>query len=210
MSQKLMGQKAGMIKRFDKNGNVIPCTVILAEPNVVTQIKSKDVDGYDAVQTGFREVREKRVSKPRGGHFKKAGVSPRRFLCESRVEGTELKVGDEVKVDLFKEGDLVDVMGTSKGKGFQGVMKLHGFSGGPAAHGSGFHRHAGSTGMRSTPGWCLPGGKRPSQMGNRRVTTERLKIITVDVEKGIILVQGAIPGATDALVIIRSTVKVTT
>jgi large subunit ribosomal protein L3 len=215
MSHKLMGRKIGMTQHFDEHGHVVACTVVQAEPNIVSQIKRKESDGYDAIQIAFgvvdkenEKVLQRRLSKPRVGHFKKAGIKPHRHLTEVRVEDPEaFTVGQELKVDLFEAGNLVDVCGTTIGRGFQGVMRLHGFKGGPAAHGSGFHRLAGSTGMRSTPGRCLEGGKRASQMGNRRRTTQNLKIVSVDPERNVILIKGSIPGHKGALVTIGSAVK---
>jgi large subunit ribosomal protein L3 len=169
MSLKLMGKKKGMTRVYDEKGNLIVCTLIAAEPNVIVQVKSLEKDGYSAVQLGAVKVREskkKNVSKPLVGHFARAKVEPRRHLLESRIEKTEeYELGQEVGVDYFAETEFVDVCGTSKGKGFQGVIKRHGFAGGPASHGSGFHRTAGSTGMRSTPGRSLPGVKKAGQMG---------------------------------------------
>ncbi|MBS4167454.1 50S ribosomal protein L3 [Parachlamydia sp. AcF125] len=215
MAIKLMGKKRGMTQRFDEAGNLIVCTVIEVEPNVVTQLKTKAKDGYNAVQLGFEKIEandprtvKRRTSKPLQGHYAKAGVEPRRFSGEFRVEDSaEFSLGQELKVDLFKEAGYLDVTGVSKGKGYQGVMKLHNFGGGPAAHGSGFHRHAGSTGMRSTPGRCLPGGKRASHMGVDRVTVENLKIVLVDEENNLILVQGQVPGAYDSLLFLRKARK---
>lgn len=208
-----MGKKKGMTRVFDETGNTIVCTVIVAEPNVIVQVKDKDKDGYQAIQLGAIKVREskkKNVSKPLVGHFAKAKVEPRRHLLESRIENTEeFQAGQEIGIDYFSGTDFVDVCGTSKGKGFQGVIKRHNFSGGPASHGSGFHRTAGSTGMRSTPGRSLPGVKKAGQMGAQKVTTENLKIIRIDAEKQIILVKGAIPGAKNSLVYIRKSVKKT-
>ena len=213
--QKLMGRKRGMTQRFDKDGNLVVCTVIEAEPNIVTQVKTLEVDGYAAVQTSFDPIvskDERRTArlagKPRTGHFKKANVAPSRFLMESRRDdASEMSVGEEVTVALFEEGQFVDVTGTSKGKGYQGLMKKNNFAGGPAAHGSGFHRRAGSTGMRSTPGRCLPGGPRPSQMGNKKQTVQNLRVLAVDAERNLLLVKGAVPGAKGSVVVIGSAVK---
>lgn len=208
MTHKLMGRKAGMTQRYDENGNAIACTVIVVDPNVVTQVKTVETDGYAAVQTAAGEVREKRVAKPQLGHFKKAGVSARRHLQEFRVDDTAgFQVGQELGVDLFSAGDKLDVSGTTKGRGYQGTIRLHGFRGGPAAHGSGFHRHSGSTGMRSTPGRCLPGGKRASQMGNRQRTTQNVQVVAVDKERNLLLVKGSIPGATGSWVTLGRAVK---
>lgn len=193
MSLTLVGKKKGMVQVFDENGHVVIGTVIEIEPNVVIQIKTKDNDGYGAVQLGSQK--KKNVTKPLKGHFAKANVDPKRYLKESLVEKTEdYKIGQEICIDYFAEGDYIDIIGTTKGKGYQGVMKLHGFHGGPAAHGSGFHRHAGSTGMRSTPGRCLPGGKRASRMGGNKSTAQNLKIAFIDAEKKLLVVKGSVPG----------------
>jgi large subunit ribosomal protein L3 len=211
MSLKLMGKKKGMTRVYDEKGNLIVCTVIVAEPNVIVQIKDKEKDGYQAVQLGAVKVPEnkkKNLSKPLVGHFAKAKVEPRRHLLESRIENTqEYQPGQEIGVDYFNGTDFVDVSGTSKGKGFQGVIKRHNFAGGPGSHGSGFHRSAGSTGMRSTPGRSLPGIKKEGHMGSEKVTTENLRVIRIDAEKQVILVKGAVPGAKDSLLYIRKSVK---
>jgi large subunit ribosomal protein L3 len=215
MTCKLMGRKRGMTQRFDETGSVVICTVIEVEPNVITQVKTVERDGYNAIQFGFEQISagdertvERRVGKPLAGHFKKAGVAPRRHLMEVWVDSPdEHKVGDEFTVGQFEAGVMVDVAGVSKGRGYQGVMRLHNFSGGPGAHGSGFHRHAGSTGMRSTPGRCFPGGKRPSQMGNRACTVQNLQVELVDPERNLIVIRGAIPGYNGALVTISPAIK---
>lgn len=212
---RLMGKKRGMIQLFDDSGNAVVCTVIQAEPNVITQIKTKESDGYDAIQLGFEKITAKdprkleaRTGKPLLGHFKKSGASARRFLNESRVEKTEdYSLGQEIGVGLFAKTKYIDATGQSKGKGYQGVIKLHGFSGGPASHGSGFHRHAGSTGMRSTPGRCLPGGPRPSHMGDERVTVQNLEVVRVIEEDNVILVKGSVPGPKNGLVYISEAQK---
>lgn len=215
MSARLMGKKRGMTQLFDDKGNSIVCTVIEIEPNVVTQIKSKQNDGYDAVQLGFDKITAKdertiaaRAKKPRMGHFNKAGVAPRRHLMECKITNNEeYSLGQEIGVDIFAETTYVDVMGVSKGKGYQGVMKLHNFAGGPAAHGSSFHRHAGGTGMRSTPGRCLPGGKRASHMGHDRKTVQSLQVVKVMPEENVILVKGSIPGPRNGLVCVSPAIK---
>jgi len=215
MALTIMGKKRGMIQLFDEKGNVVVCTVIQAEPNVITQIKTKETDGYSAVQLGFDKVKGKtqytidaRTGKPQLGHFKKAGVEPRRKLLESRTDKTDsYSLGQEINVELFNDVEFIDATAISKGKGYQGVMKRHNFAGGPASHGSGFHRHAGSTGMRSTPGRGLPGGKKAGQMGNERVTVQNLRVIKVDAENHLIVVKGQVPGAKNGLVYVSQAVK---
>lgn len=215
MSLKIMGKKRGMVQMFDESGNIVVCTVIEAEPNIVTQIKTKDSDGYNAVQLGFEKILtkdprtiQKRTKKPQLGHFRKANVEPRRYLSETRTDNVnDYTLGQEVSVGLFNEITYVDATATSIGKGFQGVMKLYHFSGGPAAHGSSFHRHAGSTGMRSTPGRCLPGGKRASHMGHERVTVQNLKVIMVKEEDNLLIVEGQVPGPSNGLVYIQEAKK---
>lgn len=215
MALTLMGKKRGMVQLFDDAGNVVVCTVIEAEPNVITQVKTKEKDGYQAVQLGFEKVAgksqytiDKRTGKPQLGHFKKAGVEPRRFLTESRVDKTDdYSVGQEVGVDLFDGVEFVDATAMSKGKGFQGVMKRYHFAGGPASHGSGFHRHGGSTGMRSTPGRTLPGQKKAGHMGYERVTTQSLRVVRVSKEDNVILIEGSVPGPRGGLVYLSKAKK---
>ncbi len=215
MARKLMGRKRGMVRMFTKDGSPVACTVLAVEPNVIAQIKTTEVDGYEAVQLGFDEIRtkdprtvSKRVTKPRLGHFKKANLQAYRELQEVRIDdASQYQAGQTLSVSVFDGVEYVDVMGTSKGKGYQGVIKKYGFSGGPASHGSGFHRHAGSTGMRSTPGRCLPGSPRPSHMGDVRVTVQNLKVFAIDVERGLVIVQGAVPGAKNGLVVISAATK---
>jgi large subunit ribosomal protein L3 len=212
-SLKLMGRKRGMTQLFDEKGNVVACTVIEIEPNVVTQIKTKEIDGYNAIQLGFEKIQvedprtlEKRVSKPLRGHYKKADVAPRRHLTEVRLDSvTEYTLGQEISAMVFANEPYLDAMAISKGKGYQGVMKLHNYSGGPAAHGSGFHRHAGSTGMRSTPGRCLPGGKRASHMGLDRKTVQNIQVLKV--QDNLIVVKGQVPGSRNGLVYLAPAVK---
>ena len=199
MTLKFLGKKEGMAQVYDKNGKLVVCTVISAEPNLIAQIKNRETDGYNALQLAAfktKPSKAKNVSKPLKGHYKKAGIDPRNALIESPVESVDdYSVGQEIDASFFAEIPFVDVSAISKGKGFQGVMKRHGFKGGPAAHGSGFHRHAGSTGMRSTPGRCLPGVKMAGRMGGERVTVQSLRVVKVDVEKKYILVAGPVPGA---------------
>jgi large subunit ribosomal protein L3 len=211
MKPKLMGIKQGMMQIFDAQGNRVVCTVILAEPHVISQIKTKENDGYTAVQLASLKVRPakiKNVKKPQLGHFKKAGIEPRKTLCEVRVDTVEnYQLGQEMGVESFNEVDFVDVIGISKGKGHQGVIKRHHFAGGPAAHGSGFHRHGGSCGMRTSPGRCLPGQKKSGRMGGEQVTMENLRVVKVDQEKQVILVEGAIPGSRGGLVFVTPAKK---
>lgn len=211
MKLKLMGIKKGMTQLFDDRGNKVVCTVIATEKHVVSQIKKKETDGYEAVQLAALKVspsKVRNVSKPLMGHFKKAGIEPRKFISESRVEEAgKFQIGQEMGVESFAEVSYVDVIGISKGKGFQGVIKRHHFSGGPAAHGSGFHRHGGSCGMRTSPGRCLPGQKKAGRMGGKQVTSECLKVVKIDPEKQIILVAGTVPGARGGLVYIAESKK---
>lgn len=209
MSRKLMGKKLGMTHVFDNDGKVIPCTAILVQPNIVTQVKTIESDGYQAIQIAYKKKRNKNVKKPIQGHLKRAGVEEG-FLkfSEFRVDDVAgYELGQPLDLSIFSEMKYVDIIGTSKGKGYQGVMKLHGFRGGPGAHGSGFHRHAGSTGMRSTPGRCLPGGKRASRMGGDRITVQNLQIVELLPEEQVILVKGQIPGAKGSIVFLQESVK---
>jgi large subunit ribosomal protein L3 len=211
MTLKLMGKKRGMTRLFDEKGNHVVCTVISAEPNIITQIKRKERDGYEAVQLSAFKVKPskvKNVLKPLRGHFAKAGVEARTASIESHVEDIEaFQVGQEVGVSYFADVEYVDVSGVSKGKGYQGVIKRHHFAGGPASHGSGFHRHGGSTGMRTSPGRCLPGQKKAGRMGSDKVTLQNLRVVRIDEEKQVIIVEGAIPGARGGIVYITKSVK---
>jgi large subunit ribosomal protein L3 len=215
MAQILMGRKRGMTQVFDDQGNVRTCTVIHAEPSTITQIKTKANDGYEAIQMGYDVVITKdertvakRVSKPIRGHCKKANVPACRFLYENTVDdASKFEVGQKLSVSLFVGVQFLDVRGTSKGKGYQGVMKKYNFSGGPASHGSGFHRHAGSTGMRSTPGRCLPGGPRASHMGDERKTVQNLRVVAIDETQNLLIVEGAVPGANNGVVYLSNAIK---
>ena len=197
-----MGKKRGMIQLFDEKGHSQACTVIEMSPNLITQIKTDEADGYTAIQVGFETVEvkdsrtiEKRVSKPLLGHFKKAGVKPCRYICESNLDSVEeYALGQEIGLDKFEGVAYVDATAVSKGKGYQGVMKRHNFAGGPASHGSGFHRHGGSTGMRTTPGRGLPGQKMAGQMGNEQVTVQNLRVVLLDPTKNLLVVEGSVPG----------------
>ncbi len=205
----LIGQKKGMAQVFDQDGKVIVCTVILAEPNTVLQIKRKETHGYNGIQLGgvpMTKSQADRANKPIKGHFAKVNVEPCRVILESRLdEVDQFEIGQKLDASIFADAKFVDVEGVSKGKGFQGVMKMFNMSGGPAAHGSGFHRHMGSTGMRSTPGRCFPGGKRASRMGGDRKTVQNLRVVAV--KGNLLLVEGAVPGAPSGIVYIRKAKK---
>lgn len=202
----IIGKKIAMTSLYDENGKNIPCTIIEAGPCVVTQVRTQDKDGYESVQLGFDDKKEKNVGKAMTGHFKKAGTTPKHKLVE--FYGTfvnDLSLGQEVKVDLFKEGEYVDVTGTSKGKGFQGVVKRHGFRGvGQATHGQHNRLRApGSIGAGSDPSRVFKGMRMAGQMGNKQVTVQNLQVIKVDEEKNLLIVKGAIPGPKNSYVIIR-------
>ena len=208
MKKAILATKVGMTQIWDENGVLIPVTVLQAGPCVVTQVETLENDGYKAVQVGFLEKREKLVNKPLKGQFDKAGVSYKRFLREFRFENAEeYKVKDEIKADIFAEGDKVDVSATSKGKGFASAIKKYGQHRGPMTHGSKFHRHQGSNGTSATPSRVLPGKGMPSHMGAVKVTTQNLTVVKVDAEQGLILVKGAVPGPKKALVTIKEAVK---
>jgi large subunit ribosomal protein L3 len=198
----LLGTKLGMTQIFNDDGSVVRCTVIQAGPCVVTQKKTVETDGYAATQIAFGDVRAKRLNKPLLGHLKKAGVGPKRHLLEVRGE-SDLTVGDAVTVEAFAAGDKVKVSGISKGKGFQGVMKRHGFAGGPGYHGAHFHRAPGSIGASADPARVYPGTRLPGQMGNVRVTQLGLSVVAIDTDKNLVLVKGAVPGSKGSLVVIR-------
>ena len=208
MKKAILATKVGMTQIWDENGVLIPVTVLQAGPCVVTQVKTLENDGYKAVQVGFLEKREKLLNKPLKGQFDKASVSYKRFLREFRFENAEeYKVKDEIKADIFAEGDKVDVSATSKGKGFASAIKKYGQHRGPMTHGSKFHRHQGSNGTSATPSRVLPGKGMPSHMGAVKVTTQNLTVVKVDAEQGLILVKGAVPGPKKALVTIKEAVK---
>jgi large subunit ribosomal protein L3 len=208
MVNALLGRKLGMTRIFTEDGRWVPVTLVQAGPCTVVQRKTKDNDGYDAVQVGFEELKEKRCTKPQAGHFAKHGVAPKRVLKEIRLDAAiEVNPGDEIRTDIFKVGDRVDVSGTTKGRGFAGVIRRHGFKGGPAAHGSTFKRAPGSIGQSADPSKVYKGKKLPGQMGNVRRTTQNLEVVQVDTEKNLLLVRGAIPGANGSLVEVRQSVK---
>ena len=208
MKKAILATKVGMTQIFNEDGVLTPVTVLQAGPCVVTQIKTVENDGYSAVQVGFADKREKLVNKPLKGHFDKAGVSYKRYIREFKLEDAEnYALGQEIKADIFVAGDKIDVTAISKGKGFQGAIKRHGQSRGPMAHGSKFHRHAGSNGSSSDPSRVFKGKKMPGQMGNKKVTVQNLEIVRVDVENNLLLVKGAVPGPKKAMVTIKETVK---
>ena len=204
----LLGKKLGMTRVFTDDGRWVEVTVLEAGPCTVVQRKTEDTDGYEAVQLGFGDVKESRCTKPEAGHFKKHGVDLKRKLREFRVDSSStLQPGDEIKADIFAEGDRVDISGTSKGKGFAGVIKRHGFKGGPGAHGSHFHRTPGSIGQSADPAKVYKNKKMPGQMGNVRITVQNLEVFSVDAEKNLLLVRGAVPGAPGGLVRVSKSVK---
>ena len=208
MKKAILATKVGMTQIFNEDGALVPVTVLQAGPCVVTQVKTADNDGYSAVQVGFVDKREKLVSKPQKGHFDKAGVSYKRYVREFRLENAEeFNVKDEIKADVFAAGDKVDATAISKGKGFQGAIKRHGQSRGPMAHGSKYHRHAGSNGACSDPSKVFKGKKMPGHMGAKQITVQNLEIVKVDVENNLLLVKGAVPGPKKSLVTIKETVK---
>ena len=210
MAKAILGRKLGMTQIFTEEGRVVPVTVVESGNNFVLRNKTNETDGYNAVQLGFGDIKEKNVTKPLKGQFEKAGVKAVRFIREMRLAApSEYNVGDTIGVDIFAAGDLVDVVGTSKGKGFAGGIKRHNFARGPMGHGSKSHREPGSTGaMISGPGGrVLKGKKLPGRMGGERVTVQRLTIIRVDTDRNLILIKGAIPGPKKGFVVIKDTVK---
>ncbi len=208
MTKGILGTKVGMTQYFTENGELIPVTVIQAQPNVVLQVKTNETDGYESIQVGFQDKREVLANKPHKGHVAKANATPKRFIREFRnVELGEYEVGQEITVETFAAGDIVDVAGTSKGKGFQGAIKRHGQARGPMAHGSRYHRRPGSMGMASTPSRVLKGKKLPGQTGGTRITIQNLEIVAVNSEENIILIKGNVPGSKKSLVEIKTAVK---
>lgn len=203
----LIGKKVGMTQIFDEKGRVIPVTVIEAGPCVVAQVKSVETDGYNAIQLGFGDVKESKLNKPEKGHFAKANIAPKKHLREFRLDSVEgITVGTELTVTEFAEGDRLDIQGTTKGKGFQGVIKRHGQSRGPMAHGSRYHRRPGSMGSIAA-NRVLKGKKLPGQTGGNIVTVQNLEIVKVDTERNVLLIKGNVPGAKKSLVMVRSAVK---
>ena len=209
MQKAIIGKKVGMTQIFDESGKVIPVTVVEAGPCVVTQKKTVETDGYTAVQLGYEAVKESKLTKPEAGHLKKAGVAPKKYLKEFKLDGAaDMNVGDEVKADTFAAGDKIDVTGISKGHGYQGVVKRHGAGRTPMTHGGGpVHRHAGSMGSTTDPSRIFKGHHGAGQMGVEQVTVENLDIVKVDDELNMIVVRGAIPGPKGGVVYIKNTVK---
>jgi len=208
MVDQLLGKKLGMTRIFTEDGRSVTVTLLEAGPCTVVQRKTQSNDGYEAVQVGFGAVKKTSINKPTAGHFNKAGIEARRVLREFRVDGeSELKIGDELKAELFSVGDYVDITGTSKGKGFAGVIKRHGFKGGPGGHGSHFHRAPGSIGQSADPAKVYKGKKLPGHMGDARVTTQNLEVMTVDAEKNMLCVRGTVPGANGGLVVLKRSLK---
>ncbi len=209
MSKTLIGKKVGMTQIFDEKGAVIPVTVIEAGPCTVVQVKNTDTDGYNAIQLGFGSVKEKKLNKPLKGSFKKANIEPKKHLREFRLDSVEnITVGSELKADVFEAGEKVDIQGTTKGKGFQGVIKRHGQHRGPMGHGSMYHRRPGSMGPTSTPGRVFKGKKLPGHMGVDTVTIQNLEVVRVDLDKNVLLVKGSVPGNKGAILKIKKSVKV--
>ncbi len=205
----ILGTKLGMTQVFDENNRVVPVTVVKAGPNVVTQVRTEERDGYNAVQLAFGAIAPRKVNKPVRGQFDKAGVTPRRHLVELRVEdSSDYEIGQELTAEVFEDGAFVDVTGTSKGKGFAGTMKRHGFAGQGASHGAqAVHRRPGSIGGCATPGRVFKGTRMSGRMGSDRITTQNLSVHKVDAENGLLLIKGAIPGRKGGLVIVKTAVK---
>jgi large subunit ribosomal protein L3 len=205
----LLGTKLGMTQLWDENNKVVPVTVVAAGTNIVTQVRTPETDGYNAIQVGFGEIEGRKVTKPSAGHFAKAGVTPRRHLVEIRTaDAASYAVGQELSPEVFAAGDDVDVTGTSKGKGFAGTMKRHGFAGVGASHGAHRnHRKPGSIGACATPGRVFKGTRMSGRMGTDTVTTQNITVHAVDVENGLILLKGAVPGPKGGVLVIRSAVK---
>ena len=208
MEKGIIGRKIGMTQIFSETGAIIPVTVVEAGPCVVVQKKTIENEGYTAIQLGFEDIREKLVTKPKKGHFDKAKVSYKRILKEFKLDNAaELNIGDIIKADTFVNGDKVDVSGVSKGKGYQGAIKRHGYHTGPMAHGSGYHRHQGSMGANTDPSRVMKGKGMPGHMGSEAVTIQNLYIVKVDSDNNLIAIKGAIPGPNGGLVVVRTALK---
>jgi len=204
MAKAILGRKLGMTQLWSDDDRLVPVTVIEAGPCVVAQVRTLERDGYRAIQLGYGDIKESKVNKPDAGHFKKAGIAPRRHLAEVRLdEGETHKVGDAVTVDMLEPGMHVHISGTSKGKGFQGVMKRHNYKGGPGGHGSHFHRAPGSIGQSSSPSRVYKGMGLPGHMGSETVTVRNLEVVRVDAEQNLLIVKGAVPGGKNSLLTIR-------
>ena len=208
MTKGILGRKVGMTQIFQENGELVAVTVVQAEPNVVLQKKTEETDGYEAIQVGFLNKKPVRMNKAEKGHAEKANATPKRYIREFRnAKVDEYEIGQEISVDVFEAGDVIDVTGNSKGKGFQGSIKRHNFAIGAMSHGSRFHRSSGSMGQAADPSRVFKGKKLPGQMGSEQVTIQNLEVVQVDAEKNILLVKGNIPGAKKSLVKITSAVK---
>jgi large subunit ribosomal protein L3 len=204
----IIAKKVAMTQVFSEDGKAIPVTVVEAGPCLVTQIKTEEHDGYNALQLGFGEVKENKLSGPERGHFESKEVEPRRHLVEIRVDDpSEYQLGQEITVEEFTTGDQVDVAGRSKGKGFAGVVKRHGFAGGPGSHGAHFHRAPGAIGACATPSRVFKGKRMPGRMGNRRVTAQNLEVVDVKPERNLLLLKGSVPGPSGGILVIRESVK---
>ncbi|QNO14791.1 50S ribosomal protein L3 [Alkalicella caledoniensis] len=207
MQKAILGKKLGMTQIFNEEGKVVPVTVIEAGPCIVVQKKSQETEGYEAIQLGFYDIAERKVNKPLQGHFKKANVAPKKYLAEFKLENVQgYEVGQEIKADVFSVGEAVDVTGTSKGKGFAGSIKRHNQSRGPMSHGSRYHRGPGSLGAVD-PARVFKGQTLPGRMGGEKVTVQNLEVVKVDIERNLLLIKGAIPGAKGSLVTIKDSVK---
>jgi large subunit ribosomal protein L3 len=205
MAKAILGRKLGMTQVWGDGDRLLPVTVIEAGPCVVSQLKTVKRDGYSAVQLAYGDIKPRKVNKPMTGHFAKAKVDPKRYVAEARTDADDgFKVGQEIKADIFEAGNIVQVTGTSKGKGFQGVMKRHNFKGGPGGHGSHFHRAPGSIGQCATPSRVFKGLKLPGHMGDETVTVRNLEVVRVDVEQNLLLLKGAVPGGKGTLLMIRA------
>lgn len=208
MKKAILGRKIGMTQVFDETGAAIPVTVIEAGPCSVTQIKTEEKDGYNAIQVGFVDIKEKKLNKAEKGHFAKFKLGFKKYLSELRLDDiSTYNVGDDIKADIFAAGEIVDVQGITKGKGFQGVIKRHGQHRGPMSHGSMYHRRVGSLGGTTHVGRVLKGKKMPGRMGGKTVTIQNLKVVKVDVERNLILIKGSMPGAKNSILKIQSAVK---
>ncbi len=208
MKKAIMAKKIGMTQVFSETGNLIPVTVLEAGPCVVVQKKTMETDGYEAIQVGFAEVKEKHVTKPLKGHFEKAEVEAKKYLKEFRLEDiSAYEVGSEIKADVFAAGERIDVSGISKGKGYQGAIKRHGQSRGPMGHGSKSHRVVGSMSSATTPGRVKKGKNMPGHMGAVKVTVENLEVVRIDAEKNLLLVKGAVPGPKGSILFVKDSVK---